>query len=86
MTRFQTGLVLVLFVVSTTVFASAVLVPAVAGALAAVPALIGRVPEWTWWMLFGLAMSLRCRLRAMRAGACGRRDGDGGRRMAPSAV
>lgn len=70
MTRTQTVLVLALALVAAFALSQAlwdVALPAAWGVFEAVPAFVGSVPGWVWWVALGLALSMR------NGGCCGRR-------------
>ncbi|MEM1043641.1 MAG: hypothetical protein AAGI91_13555 [Bacteroidota bacterium] len=55
MTRLQATLVLILATLTLTVFGRATWA-GLAPTVAAAPALVGSVPAWAWWTVFGVAM------------------------------
>jgi hypothetical protein len=74
MSELQKFLLLVFVVLATAVlgrFAWALILPLVIGMMAAVPPLLGAIPGWLWWVVFGVTMSMICPLKsAFFGGRC----------------
>ena len=67
MSELQKFLLLLFIVLATALlgrFAWALILPLLIGLTAAVPPLLAAVPGWLWWVVFGVAMSMMCPLKA----------------------